>query len=363
MAKEIPSAWIIEKESYLRQKLPQNVQQGLFLPDAIFYIQYYQQADKSDGLHYMASILFNRLKIEPKKCIIDFYSEKDFPAHKGDTAGFYVKINQEGEEKEVIFINSKHKGNALAVGAILAHEMMHLYLDRLNIRLDDIAENELLTDLATIETGLSILILNGMSYSSQWWLTIILLALGRIYWSSQQLAFGYFKPHQYGRNTARYLREGGIKIEEVLGYLNPSSRGFMPHNRFSRVKPQTEFIRLLQKQHLKSNLIKGSVAAVVVVGLISWSVISGNKKDNLNIQISSCQSEISLLENKTKMDRNDLDNMNTQLDNYKNLGDTDSYNNLVVPHNKLLTQVQAEYADYQTKLSECNSKINEYNQQ
>ena len=117
-------------------------------------------------------MIFSLLDIEPCGCVIDFCDEKELKGNSSqDTAGVYTTFkDDDGQQREVILINSKHKNDTLAVGAILAHEMMHLYLSRLNVRLQDTQENELLTDSATINTGLSILILNGMSYSNNTWL-------------------------------------------------------------------------------------------------------------------------------------------------------------------------------------------------
>ena len=166
-AKKIPKKWIEEKRAFLKKTLPQKRGGVLFTPDAHFYAQYH--TDHRQGLHAMASAIFDWLAIKPQGCVIDFYDEKTIQ-EKGssDVAGFYTTAEIEGENKEVILINAKHKEDPMHVGAILAHEMMHLYLTRLDIALPDRDENELLTDLATIEMGLPILVFNGMSFSSRW---------------------------------------------------------------------------------------------------------------------------------------------------------------------------------------------------
>src|SRR3989344_3501200 len=96
--KSISASWVKEKNNLLKERLPKDIQQSPFYPDAYFYTQYYN--DNLKGLHYMAMALFNLLKISPNGCVIDFYDEKDIPSHSGDTAGFYTKFkNDNGEEK------------------------------------------------------------------------------------------------------------------------------------------------------------------------------------------------------------------------------------------------------------------------
>jgi hypothetical protein len=103
----------------------------LFCPDTDFYAQY--DKDPFGGLHYMAEVLLKWMKIEPNQYVIDFRDELEFPKTPGDTAGFYKKVR----EQDVIVINSKHKADPLKVGAILAHELTHLYLFRLGFKLQE----------------------------------------------------------------------------------------------------------------------------------------------------------------------------------------------------------------------------------
>ncbi len=362
--KSIPISWVNENNNLLKEKLPKDIQKAPFYPDAYFYAQYYQ--DPLKGLHYMGTVIFSILKIEPNGCVIDFYDEKEQQKNlSGDTAGFYTKFKDDkGEEKEIILINSKHKNNPLAIGAVLAHEMMHLYLFRLGLKLEDVHENELLTDLATINTGFSILILNGMSYSSEWYLTIIMLVFGRIYWRSQQLAFGYFKPKEYGKHAMIYFKERNLSAEDIIGYLNPTSRHFIPHIPFIRGKNSTEFIKILEKQHKKSNLIKGAIAAPFVIFILyTWISDTGTStiNNNLSTRINGCKIEITALSNKTNNDQTTLENMGTQMTQYKNEGNITDYNNLIDSYNTLLAQVRRESANYESQLINCNNLIDQYN--
>jgi len=70
--------------------LPKEIQQKIFYPDALFYTQYHQ--DPLKGLHFMAGVIFDFLKIQPNGCIIDFYDEKKFSNSSGDMAGFIQRL-------------------------------------------------------------------------------------------------------------------------------------------------------------------------------------------------------------------------------------------------------------------------------
>ncbi|MHB8655620.1 MAG: hypothetical protein ACYDA9_17270 [Terriglobia bacterium] len=367
--KSIPASWVEGKTRLLKQKLPRDVQEVPFYPDTYFYVQYYKDALK--GLHYMAGVIFSLLHIEPNGCVIDFCEEKEFQGHfSSDTAGLYTKVKEDnGQETEVILINAKHRADPLAVGAILAHEMMHLYLFRLNLKLEDTQENELLTDLATINTGLSILIINGMSYSSEWWLTIIMAVFGRVYWRSQELAFGYFKPREYGDYAKFYFKERRIPVQDVIGYLNPSSRHFicdLPDTLralFGKARTSNEFIKLLEKKYRKANIIKGGIAAAIVIPILALVLDSEIKKHNLDVRIQNCRSEVLLLSAKIDSESANLKHLDEELAKYKDNRDIDRYNSLVNPYNMLVGDVKREISEYETKRASCNTLIDEYNNQ
>lgn len=361
--KSIPSSWVNEKNELLKRYLPKDIQQFPFYPNANFYSQY--AADPLKGLHYMSTVIFLWLRIEPQGCMIDFCDEKELAKFAGDAAGVYTKIpNNKGEEIEVILINAKYKKNPLSVGAILAHEIMHLYLFRLGLKLEDVHENELLTDLATINTGLSILILNGMTYSSQWYVTIIMLAFGRIYWQSEQQAFGYFQPKEYGEHAMRYFYEHNLSAKDIIGYINPTSRHFIHSSFLLRSKGSTDFIKGLEKRHIRLNILKTMVAlpflALIIYG-VSNNPPGSSTPGDLSRQIDDCKATLSSVENTINADQSRLENMDAQMTQYNNQGRIDEYNDLVNPYNALVTRVEQESADYERQLASCNSLIDTYN--
>ena len=353
--------WISEQEKLLKNKLPLSVQGRIFLPSDDYYLQYYQHQNRSEGLQYMATELFGWLGIRPNGCIIDFYDEINFPSQSGHTAGFYTKTGGVIGQKEVIFVNSKYKDDPLAVGAILAHEMLHLYLFRLKIEIDDVQKNELLTDLATIRTGLPVLILNGMSYSSEWYLTIIMIAFGRLYWSSQQLAFGYFKPRLYGKKVRAYLRENGLSVADILGYLAPKSIGFLGHFMLAKPKSTNSFIASLVKRDRIATLWQLLLVVIVVGCVAGYYMHRYNEKNNLEEQMSSCKVEISTLENEFTNDMGRLDSLRQEAESLKKQGNSKDYNNLVDTYNSFLKQVNNEKIQGSSKVDLCNKLINNYN--
>jgi hypothetical protein len=344
----------------LKEKLPSFFDSEPFLPEDEFYAPYY--TDQLAGLHHMAVRIFHWLKIEPNGATIDFYDEKDFPSHAGDTAGFYTTIKTENEdEKELILINNKHRGDPFAVGAILAHEMMHLYLFRLGLKLDDVRENELLTDLATIHTGLSILALNGMTYSNEWYLTLILLPLGRLYWSSKQLVFGYFKAREYAKRVLDYMREKKLDLRDVLGHINPHSRHFITHIPFIQGKRTTNIVKHLYKRKIIKNIALAFLVSAILLPLYFWGNHIDEQKNNLVLKISVCKNEIQVLENALKEEEGTLMEYEKQLAEYDSKHRTEDYNRLLTPRNDLLEKAKGDLSTYQLKFDQCNKLIDQYN--
>ncbi|MGA2631865.1 MAG: hypothetical protein ABSG54_16840 [Terriglobia bacterium] len=357
----IPSAWVEEKTKLLKQTLPTDVQARPFYPDDLFYVQYY--ADPLSALHYKAQRLFDLLGIQPSGCVIDFCDEKELTNYfSSDAAGLYTQVKDDDDQaQEVILINAKYKDDPLAVGAILAHEMMHLYLSRLNLRLQDTQENELLTDLATINTGLSILILNGMSYSSDWWLTIIMTVFGRIYWRSEELAFGYFKPAEYGDHSLGYFKERNIAVDDIIGYVNPTSRHFIHCHPSLKSRASTQYMKILERQNRRSNIIKGAIAGIIVLPLMIWGIVSEQNKQNLKRQMENCKAEVTLLGAQIDADTRDVNQLERELNNLKESGHIEQYNGLVEPYNSSLRKINEQISGYEARRVSCNEVIQQYN--
>jgi hypothetical protein len=354
--------WVNQSLVLLKKTLPKSLLLQAFRPDSDFYAQYNSRENKVEGLHYMAGKLFEWLNIKPNGCVVSFYSEDEMPSEAGkETAGWYTKIPLEGKETEVILVNSKHINSAFAVGAILAHEMMHLYLRRKNVGFEDRLENELLTDLATIQVGFGILVLNGMSYSNNWWLSIILIFVGIRYWHSEQLAFGYFEPKEYGRYALNYFHGMNLSTSDLFNYLNPSSRHFVPHSLFTRSNSPIPYIKKLESQNFKANLLKIGAVSIVLYIVLANGSFESTDKSSLSTQIETCKNEATSLENEIKTNENALKNMKFKLDAYESRNDAENFNSLVDPYNSLLSKVKSEYSQYDSKIDECNKMVDEYN--
>jgi len=159
--KKITKEWVNQKIGYLYLFLKDEMDKTRipFFPSKDFYSEW----NKNDSsLMIMAQKILSYLGESIDDITVCFHG------NLGDTPGMFT--NQ--YERNFIFVNSKYVNNPYAIGAILSHELMHFYLiSKKHIVLEDKEENELLTDLGTIYLGLGILIVNGFSYESNWFLT------------------------------------------------------------------------------------------------------------------------------------------------------------------------------------------------
>jgi len=123
-------------------------------------------------------------------------------------------------------------------------------------KLEDRQENELLTDLATVKTGLSLLIINGMTYESRWLLRLIMFFFLRTIMSEKLITFGYFNHQQYGDLVVSDLRARNISTKNVVGYIQPKSRTYIQERSFQRSTNPTKLIANMEKKNLSAHLIK-----------------------------------------------------------------------------------------------------------
>ncbi len=337
-----------DKIKLLKDKLPIDVQNNLFFPDDI-YKQYF--IGGSDGIRYMAKSIFDILKIPANNCIVDFVDSKMLvELRAGDVPGIFTKRIIEDKTTEIILVNTRYCNDPFAIGAVLAHEIMHLYLDRLGIRLEDVRENELLTDLATIYTGLPLLVINGYKYSSNWWLTIILVCIGFLYWRTEKFSFGYFKPEEYSRFTRIYLKERGSSLEDVIGFIKPDARYYLSNNMFIKPKHVPNTIKILEKQKRKTNIIQVALVAVC----ITCYIVFMNAKQQKGAELAKYKTELIALNNQIETDKLQLTSVNNEMEYDKKSNDINDYNNLVNPHNKLIQKITQEIGEY-------NSEVDKYN--
>lgn len=136
---------LIEKILLLESKLGERCTHTTFDP-----IKF----DSFDTLkvHEVGEKIAQHLGLPPLTFFITFVSQKE-------NIGGNIKLDNNTEI--FIEIDTKFKNDNDFVSAILAHEICHKYLQINNIKLFPDYENEMLTDAATIYTGLGKLSLNG----------------------------------------------------------------------------------------------------------------------------------------------------------------------------------------------------------
>lgn len=315
-----------------------------FLPDSRFY---------SLDLNGMAEAIFDWIGLETKDKISISYADDFEELGLKDVAGLY----KENEGVHYIFLNSKKVHNPFQVGAVLAHELMHYILMGVcNYMLEDNLQNEKFTDIATVFTGLGVIVTNGFEFSSGWARTIGALMLGFISFNVQSLYFGYYKPKQYAHMLKDFADTFHIRSEEYAGYLLPWTRHFLPTSvkTASRLKAnKSDVVQAGQRQVWK----KRAISTVILLVLIPIAVaIHGNsgtsssnipsdvqqqltdKKaeiDSLRGQVDSCTSDINARYNSVDQYDSaavdqynaDRDSCNSQRDQLNS--DIDSYNSLL----------------------------------
>lgn len=238
---------------------------NIFLPTDDFYSQW----DNSDeSLQLMASRLIKWLNFCPSvPLFIGFNDSISSP-------GVYINNGENIGLKNfhAILIKSQYCNNPFQCAAILAHEIMHFYLiQQNNIVINDIKENELLTDLGTIYSGLGILIINSFFYSSGWFITAIGLLAGLLILNTQKLSFGYFKPEEYSNFFKEYLDRYKIDYA-VCNYILPQSKVFLPREirRFQKLSGEElpRYIKTTRLKRLKINIIKITILIILLLAAI-----------------------------------------------------------------------------------------------
>lgn len=339
----------------------------IFLPNDEFYGAW---NDSDDTLRLMAAKIINWLNFKVK-LFIGFYNKMEPP-------GLY--IHEKG--KEGILINSQYKSDPYKCAAILSHELMHYYLmKKHNTILDDTLDNELLTDIATIYSGLGILVTNSFYYESNWHETVIAALFGSIRINQEQLSFGYFKPKEYVSQFVQFVKKFNINLSDVYIHILPSARAFLPLVFHKSKLNKPEYILINEKISSKVN-IKRTVAVILFIPLavLFWYWKSGGFNDTKSVNDLSTQQQVELSELKGSIDQlkikydnctgelsvkqNSLNTIENQMNTYK-YSNPNQYNGLVPQQNQLvneynlkLTECQNIEKDYDTKIDQHNQLIN-----
>lgn len=339
--------WEINLIKLLKNKIPKNFYENKqpFFPRTTFYRI---SKNKDESLILMADGIFNFLKISRDDASIIFSSKLN------NIPGLYSTING----KEIILVNQKYKNNSLITGAILAHEITHLFLiGRNKIYLKNDYENEIFTDLASIYLGLGILVINGMKYESNWFLTAIGLLAGGFYLDTKTLSFGYFSPKQYGERFETYCFVNNINLNNIALYIQPKARHFIKLPLLAGFKKTSIFY----KQFLIKLLLNsfGIILIIIIIyALLCYNFQGGfqeKPKDTIiNTENLNLKGEANILKEKIDQQEIDLNTYQKLINGYEKNGDQESYNSLVDKYNSTLE-------DYKVNILLYNLKVNRYN--
>lgn len=320
----------------------------LFLPNDRFYENW---SPTNERLDLMAQEIFDWLNIQDRAVPAQYTKQIEAP-------GVYVCQ----DIKAAIFISEKYKNDPFKVGAILAHECMHHYMRLHNLEATNRQKNELKTDLATICSGLGILIINGMAYKSQWYITVIAIFFGRLYINEQRRYFGYYEPQEFCRNFATYLKLKSLQGYPIIGAIHPQARSFLPRE-ISKNKAliKSNAIRFQEKQHAK-NLVAQLIVAAIGVGFALSLYYASTKESHrqtqqITVEFQTAKQQISGLEGKLKADQEALEKMKKDLDYYESVNDTANYGKILIPYEDLKKQSEKDYKKYQLAIKIYNYKI------
>ncbi|HPO05669.1 MAG TPA: hypothetical protein PLQ36_01020 [Candidatus Gracilibacteria bacterium] len=355
----VNKTFLRECEEFIRQNLSAEIakQQNLFLPKDDFYLgQDKIELESADFvqelLQLKTNLILQHLQVEviPGELEVSFYQDMEEP-------GCYFE--QEG--KHIILINAKYFSDPLATGAILAHELMHFYLlAKKKVQFEDTLKNEILTDLCTIKFGLGIVILNGMSYSNNWFLTALFFLFGRIYWSSQALSFGYFNPYQYGKLVKENIIQARkLSFKEFSGFVYHKSRVFLCRlaPRFWFPHARSDYFKyLLTKARW---LVAGKL--VVLVAVFGFFYYLGEDERELKEQRHHIEELKSFLDEespKMVLLEKELEGLAKQIDEEEALnGKSAKYETLIAEYQEKTLPAQR----YNEAIAEHDAQIDNYN--
>jgi hypothetical protein len=178
-----------------------------------------------------------------------------------------------------ISVNRAFAANALRVSALLSHELMHYLInENLAYRLTDPSQNEELIDLATIYSGLGVVVVNGLGQHDGWWQNIRHRKLRK------RISLGYYSDQQYAQEFLGYAHRYNLDIESASQYMMPWTRTFAPKpislaqkDKLRQSDPVNHMQQRLREQNTKSFLI--ALAVTVLVSSMSFALL--NKPQSL----------------------------------------------------------------------------------
>lgn len=180
----------------------------------------YTTAMDADSLNHMLHVLKTHLGIRSRKISAAFTDQIDGPG--------YCRIDG---SSSMIYINAAYAGNPYVCAAVLAHNLCHFAVMKLhNLVFDDPSENEKAADLASIISGLGLVVLSGTA-SRGWHKYFSRLPKRR------KQALGYFSVQTYAQKVSKYLVDEHISLQDIARHntawanrlLAPAIRHRGPH--------------------------------------------------------------------------------------------------------------------------------------
>jgi len=198
---------IAEKIQLLNQKI------GLLRSDLIIPIS---AIDSSSilSIQKCGKTIANHLNLPKLTFIISYAKQKA-------NVGGHIQLDNSNEV--FIEIDAAYKYEPEMVLSILAHEICHKFLQKNNIRLFPELENEILTDLTTVYTGLGKLSLNGCEKT-----TVTKTKIGnQIQTRTQTKKTGYISRDDFAFAFALVSKMRNNQKKEALKDLSPEARSIV----------------------------------------------------------------------------------------------------------------------------------------
>lgn len=336
-------SWVGEKMGYLYFRLQKEMDKTRhpFFPDKNFYSCW---SGNNADLMVTAKTILSYLDESVGNLSIFFTN------NLSETPGSFSVSNG----TEVIAINERYKNDPCSAVAVLSHEITHLYLmSRRGIFLTDEQENELLTDIATIYLGLGILVVNGMIFRSNWFITVVALFFGVFYVNTAQSSFGYFKSYQYIKYFKDYLIKNNITNGEAGRYIHPKAWYFFRGIPYRDKLNQKSIFFCEARRKIMLNIIGVLIVFLVIGGYVYFEVVEESQHNEISTMIS----ETDILKDKIDEQEKRTEEIENQLDYYNSVNDVKGYNALVPIYNDLIDEYKKNIDYYNNKIDAINQRL------
>jgi hypothetical protein len=214
----------------------------VFLPSDAFYAE----ITGPESLEAMASEIFAYLGMKHRS--VEFHVD-------ADTAEPVAYHRHSGTSRIVLGWHALQ--DPLLAGSLVAHSIIHHLLEaRAKINLGTSEETEALTDLATIHSGLGILVMNGIA--------------------DKRSSLGSMAPANYLAECLDYFKEHRVVPSVWQPYVNPEIIALhgdrpLPKRRYRAIIRK----RIDQHARYRKNLMVGSSLTALFLGIIGFAILSG----------------------------------------------------------------------------------------